>query len=160
MRRRIDWRDDSGYAGGAESVPFGVLVFVVGALLIANLWAVIDTKMAANAAAREYVHAMAEATDEADARATGAQAAQSVIQVWGRDPAKLVPDDIAFYDANGNRTVWRRCARIVVTVRYNLALINIPLVGATWGPDPIAVRATRTELVDPFRSSADVEGQC
>jgi phenylalanyl-tRNA synthetase beta chain len=46
---------DGGQVAGIEALPFGVLIFVVGALLITNLWAVIDTKIAVDAAAREAV---------------------------------------------------------------------------------------------------------
>ena len=44
-------RDESGQAG-IEVLPFGILTFVVGALLVANAWAVIDAKIAVSAAAR------------------------------------------------------------------------------------------------------------
>ncbi len=43
MRRA---RGDAGQVGGFEAIPFGVLVFVLGALLITNAWAVIDAKLA------------------------------------------------------------------------------------------------------------------
>jgi Flp pilus assembly protein TadG len=152
---RIDWRDDRGFGGGTEAVPFGVLVFVMGTLLLVNLWAVIDTKMALNAAAREHVHAMAEATNPSTAEADGRTAAQGVIQAWGRDPNALAVEPIEYPDGS-----WKRCGRIEVTLRYDLPLINIPLIGATWGPTPFAVRATRTERVDPFRTSAEVIGEC
>ena len=42
---------------GMEVIPFGLLTFVVGALLVANAWAVIDAKMAVSAAAREATRA-------------------------------------------------------------------------------------------------------
>ena len=34
-------RGDAGQVGGIEALPFGLLVFVVGTLLIANAWAVV-----------------------------------------------------------------------------------------------------------------------
>ncbi|MBA2283441.1 MAG: hypothetical protein H0W25_19710, partial [Acidimicrobiia bacterium] len=46
-------RDERGQMGGIEALPFGLLIFVVGALLVANAWAVIDAKLAVTAAARE-----------------------------------------------------------------------------------------------------------
>jgi Mg2+/Co2+ transporter CorC len=42
---------DEGVVGGLEALPFGLLIFVVGALLIANVWAVVDAKLAVSAAA-------------------------------------------------------------------------------------------------------------
>ena len=45
MRRMRRWdglmADDRGQVGGIEALPFGLLVFVVGALLVANAWAVV-----------------------------------------------------------------------------------------------------------------------
>jgi len=35
-RHCIDWRDDRGQVAGIEAIPFGVLIFVVGALLVTN----------------------------------------------------------------------------------------------------------------------------
>ena len=43
--RRL-WRDERGQVGNVEVLPFGVLIFVVGALLVSNAWAVIDARMA------------------------------------------------------------------------------------------------------------------
>ena len=37
--------DDRGQVGGIEALPFGLLVFVVGALLVANTWAVVDASV-------------------------------------------------------------------------------------------------------------------
>ena len=51
--QRFYWRDDRGVVGGVEAIPFGLLLFVAGTLLVANAWAVIDAKMAATSAARE-----------------------------------------------------------------------------------------------------------
>ncbi len=57
----MNWRDDRGQVAGIEAVPFGILIFVVGALLIANAWAVIDVKMAVTSAAREAARTYVEA---------------------------------------------------------------------------------------------------
>ena len=43
MRQRAS--GDAGQVGGFEALPFGVLIFVVGVLLITNAWAVIDAKL-------------------------------------------------------------------------------------------------------------------
>jgi hypothetical protein len=159
-RWRIDWRDDRGQIGGAEAVPFGVLVFVIGTLMVTNLWAVIDAKMAVNAAAREHVHSVVEAQTGPAGEASGQQAATEVIRAWGRDPARLTVEPVRYLDGNGQAVGgWRRCARVAVTLRYDQPLISLPLIGMMLGPD-IPVRATRTELVDPFRSSAETVGVC
>ena len=59
-------RGDAGQVGGIEALPFGLLVFVVGALLIANAWAVVDAKFATDAAARQAVRTFVEGDEEAD----------------------------------------------------------------------------------------------
>ena len=64
-RRRIDWNEDCGQVGGIEVLPFGLLVFIVGTLLVANAWAVVDAKLAVTSAAREAVRSYVEADDGA-----------------------------------------------------------------------------------------------
>src|SRR4029079_720569 len=51
---------ERGVVGGIEVLPFGFLIFVVGSLVIANAWAVIDARMAADAAARQAARAYVE----------------------------------------------------------------------------------------------------
>jgi hypothetical protein len=48
----MSWRDETGAVGGIEVLPFALLVFVAGTLLLANAWAVVEGKVAASAAAR------------------------------------------------------------------------------------------------------------
>ena len=70
----FDWRDDHGQVAGIEVLPFGLLTFVVGMLLVANAWGVVDAKMATTSAAREAVRAYVEASD-ADAAVAAADEA-------------------------------------------------------------------------------------
>ena len=70
-----------------EVIPFGVLTFVVGALLIANAWAVVDAKMAVSAAAREATRAYVEAPSEGDAELEWPEPQRTrAIAGGGRDP--------------------------------------------------------------------------
>ena len=76
---------------GIEAIPFGILIFVVGALLIANIWAVIDAKAAVDAAAREatrsYVESQVDGTATPDAASDAAvQAGLAALEAQGRDP--------------------------------------------------------------------------
>ena len=64
-------RGDAGQVGGIEALPFGLLIFVVGSLLIANAWAVVDAKFATDAAARQAVRTFVEADDPQTAAARG-----------------------------------------------------------------------------------------
>ncbi|MGV3758684.1 MAG: hypothetical protein ACO1PW_03960 [Actinomycetota bacterium] len=51
----VPLRGDRGQVAGIEAIPFGLLIFVLGGLLLANAWAVVDAKLATDAAAREAV---------------------------------------------------------------------------------------------------------
>ena len=78
------FRGDGGQVGGVEALPFGVLVFVIGVLLVVNLWAIVDAKMAATSAAREAARAYVEAESGAAAEGEAIAAAQAAIAGRGR----------------------------------------------------------------------------
>jgi Flp pilus assembly protein TadG len=151
-RQRFDWRDDRGQMGGLEAIPFGVLLFVVGALLVANAWGVIDAKMAAASAAREAARTYVESTQPAQAREAAEVAAQQAIAAYGRDPAKLRldgPDDASDL---------ARCNRVTFTASYPVPAFTLPWIGG-YG-DGFTVRATHSEIVDPFREGLPGEATC
>jgi hypothetical protein len=137
MTRRL--RGDGGQIGGIEAVPFGLLVLVVGILVLAHTWAVVDAKFVTAAAAREATRAYVEApthvigADAALASARGAAAASGrVLAGLDRDPGGA----------------FRRCTPAVFTAR-----LAVPAFGVPWRPDrPVVdVRSTHAELVDPYR---------
>ena len=64
MRVTAAHRDERGQAGGVEALPFGLLIFVVGALLVASAWVVVDAKLAVVSAAREAARTYVEAEDQ------------------------------------------------------------------------------------------------
>jgi len=135
--------DDRGAVAGIEVLPFGLLVFVVGILIAANAWAVIDARLdvanAAAAATRAYV----EAGDETAAVVAAHEAAST--------PHRKTTLDIA---SDGP---FRRCGRVAITASADVPAVRIPFVA---GFSTITVQATRTELVDPFRSGLPGEAQC
>lgn len=139
---------DEGQVGGIEAIPFGLLVFVLGGLLIANAWAVVDAKFATDAAAREAARAYVEASDGASAMAAAEAAARQAVTAHGRDSARA---DVRA--VGGVR--FARCERITIEVSYEIPALNLPLVGG-WGA-PFDVRSHHSEVVDPFRS--DVPGE-
>jgi hypothetical protein len=153
--RRIDWSSDAGYAGGGEVIPLGVLIFVMGTLMVTNLWAAIDTKMATNGAAREAARVVAES--EGGGPQLGEDAAKAALTTHGRDPAELDRVD-AYVVKYGPGGAWAPCARATVTVKYPLALINIPIVGAVTGK-VVQITSTHSEIVDPYRSRPDDPGE-
>ena len=135
-------RDESGQVAGIEAIPFALLTFVVGALVVANAWAVIDAKMAVSAAAREATRAFVEAPVDADPFALADAAARSAIQGAGRDPNQLVltPLDATF----------ARCETVRYEASYRIPAIRVPWVGG-FGSGFTAT-ARYAEVVDPYRT--------
>ena len=134
-------RSESGQAG-MEVIPFGILTFVVGALLVANAWAVIDAKMAVSAAAREATRAFVEAPVDGDPLALADAAARSAIAGAGRDAAKLTLTPL---DA-----VFARCETVRFEASYQVPAVQVPWVGG-FGAGFTAT-ARHAEVVDPYRS--------
>jgi len=130
--------------GGIEALPFGLLIFVVGSLLIANAWAVVDAKFATDAAARQAVRTFVEGDDEARARDDALAAGLAAIEGHGRDP------DRARVSPVGTLTL-SRCARVTFEAEYDVPAISLPFIGG-YGPAPLRVRSSHSELVDPFRN--------
>ena len=135
-------RGEEGQAGGIEALVFGVLVFVVGTLLIANTWTVIDAKMAAGAAAREAARTFVEASGRAEGYDRAGQAAREAIRGYGRDPAKMT------FPNEG--VALERCATVTMTVGYRVGIVALPLIGRLAGT--VTVSAAHSEIVDPYRS--------
>jgi hypothetical protein len=146
-RRR--WRDDTGAVGGAEVLPFGVLIFVVGSLLVLNAWAVIDAKLAIAAGAREAARAVAEAPPGTDVAALATAKAHEAVTAQGRDAAT------AGVTLAGSL---ERCAPVEVTVTYRIPAIVMPW-GVGFG-NGVELRSTASELVDPLRSGLGGVASC
>jgi len=90
-RARWRLRTDSGQVGGIDALAFGVLIFVLGTLVVANAWGVLDAKMAAGGAAREAARAFVTSPPSADPTARARSAAAASIQAVGRSPLVHVP---------------------------------------------------------------------
>jgi hypothetical protein len=138
--------------GGVEMLPFGVLVFVIGTLLVANAWAVVDARMATDAAAREatrrYVEAEVTGADEgASAEADAVAAGLAALESFGRDPEAATVTLTALSSPSGG---FSRCARVTFTATYRVPALTLPWVGG-YGRG-FTVTSTHSELVDPYRS--------
>ena len=147
MRR---FRGDRGQVGGVEALPFGVLVFVAGVLLVVNLWAIVDAKVAATSAAREAARAYVEAPNGAGAEEDAIAAAQAAIAGRGRSI-----DRTAVAITAGN---FSRCALVTFEVVYVVPTVTLPFVGG-FG-DGVRVRARHGEIVDPYRNGPEGEAAC
>jgi len=133
---------ERGAVGGLEAIPFGLLVFVVATLLVANAWAVVDAKLAVGAAAREAARTWVEGDGGAAAQADARAAAEEALLGHGRDPGRLALD----LDAP---TGFGRCAPVVVRASYVVPAVPLPWIGG-FGRG-IEVAARHSERVDPFR---------
>lgn len=137
-------RGDAGQVGGIEALPFGLLIFVVGTLLIANAWAVVDAKFATDAAAREAVRAFVEGDDPESAVTEATTAGRATIEAHGRDPERVVIQPVG-------PARLERCARVTFEAVYEVPALSLPFIGG-YGRAPFRVRSSHSELVDPFRS--------
>src|SRR2546423_9148630 len=99
----MNWSDDRGQIAGIEAVPFGILLFVVGSLLIANAWAVIDVKMAVTSAAREAARTYVESADHSTGSANADRAARDVIAAHKRNT------QLALVDGPTDESAFARC---------------------------------------------------
>lgn len=150
MTARRSLRDDSGQVAGIEVLPFGFLIFVVGTLLLANAWAVIDAKMAASAAAREGSRTAVEAVDPTAARGDAEVAARAALIGQGRAEEATVE-----MRTDGP---WGRCRLVTVDVQLTVPAIGLPFIGG-FGQD-FQVAAHHSEIVDPYRSGLPGEADC
>lgn len=136
--------DDTGVIGGAEVLAFGFLTFVIGALLVANAWGVLDAKIAVTAAAREAVRAYVEAPSAREAVGLAHQAAAATMTGHGRNAAAMTGP---VFDGR-----FARCARVTATVSYTVPAIALPWIG---GFADTTVTGRHSEIVDPYRSGLD-----
>lgn len=152
-RLRVDWADDSGQVGGVEVLPFSLLIFVAGALIVANAWAVIDIKLAVNAATREGARAFVEASDAAAGGAEADRVAREAITGHGRRAELLVLDPPDY--AGGS---FRRCNPVTIHASYPVPALTVPFIGS-YG-EGFKVTSSHTELIDPYRSGPTSDGGC
>lgn len=142
-------RGQHGFVGGAEVLPFGVLIFVVGTLLVANAWAVVDAKLAAQAAARETARSYVESDGSAAAVDEATEQGRQAVAGMGRDPDRL--------ELTLEGGPFERCARVVVTASYAVPSVTLPIIGGFGRTFEVIGR--HSEIVDPLRAGVDA-GQC
>jgi hypothetical protein len=142
--RRHRWwvRDESGQVAGIEALPFALLTFVVGALVVANAWAVIDAKIAVSAAAREATRAFVEAPVDEDPLTVAEVAARSAVDGAGRDPDQL---QLTLLEGT-----FARCETVRFEASYQIPAIRVPWLGGIGAG--FTATARHAEVVDPFRT--------
>lgn len=154
------WRDDAGAIAGFEALAFGVLIFVGGTLLIVNAWAVIDAKIAVSAAAREATRAFVETPAGASADQARVRATQVGLDtVAGHSVNRVAQVDVQMVgEAPGGGLI--RCAQVTSTVTTHVPSVFVPFVGHLGGGVGFTVRASYSEVVDPYRSGLAAGGTC
>lgn len=145
--------DDRGQVGGIEVLPFGMLIFVIGSLLIANAWGVVDAKLAVTSAAREAVRVYVEAPDAGTALTDADAAARTAIAGHGRNGARATVEV-----RHADDRPFARCTRATVVVHYPVPALSLPWVGG-YG-EAFDVIARQSEIVDPYRSGLPGEARC
>jgi hypothetical protein len=138
------WEDEEGFAGGAEALVFGVLIFVIGTLLVVNAWAVIDAKFAASAAAREAVRAAVKSEPGSDLSSVAHGAAADALAAHG-----VTSDRPWTLEALGAQAL-HRCDEVAYEVSLHVPAFVLP--GIERRRTGFDVSATHRELVDPYRS--------
>lgn len=145
-------RDDAGQIGGMEVLPFGFLVFIAGTLLFVQVWGIIDAKFAVTSASREAVRAYVEADSAIEAEQAAAESGREALAAYGRDGERATVGAATLAEPFG------RCARVSVTVSYQVPVIVIPWIGGFGSIAP--VESTSTEIVDPFRDGLEGAATC
>jgi Flp pilus assembly protein TadG len=151
--RSFSVHDDSGFVAGSEGLLFGVVVYVVGGLLMANVWSVVDAKSAVAAAAREATRSYVESPDQSSAEQAAQIAARNAIHGQGWNPKGF-----SLTMATGADHTFARCVRVRAVATQELHLVRIPLVGAFGSR--VEVSAQYSELIDPYRAGVGGEAVC
>lgn len=141
---------EEGFVGGFEGLLFGLLLFVVGTLLVANAWGVVDTKSAAVEAARQAARTYVESPNATVGEIAARQAAIASLAGYGRDPALA---RVSF-----GAQPFARCQRITVSVSYPAPVVMLPFLGRVGRAE--SVRADHSELIDPYRSGLPGTAAC
>ena len=143
---------DRGQVGGIEVLPFGFLLFVSITLFLVNVWGVVDAKLAVTSASREAARAFVEAATVGEGLAAAEFRAQEALTAYGRNGERATIESPRFPAG------FVRCARVTVSVRYEVPALTIPFIGGLGGIT--TVQSTSTEVIDPFRDGLAGEAAC
>lgn len=128
-------------AAGLDALMFSTLVLLAGTLLVVNLWSVVETRTALDAAAREYLRTYTSASDGPTAAARAEHTARSTLRER-RTPMvqlEITPPDVSRFGPCQVSTV-----QLVATVPA-MRLPFVADVGST------TVEVTASEMVPPHR---------
>ena len=132
-------RGERGQAAGIETIPFGILVFVGGLLLVVNAWAVVDHRGAVDAAASAYLRAYTAAPSLDAGRVAGEDAARRSLG----DRRSLADHLVISHPAES----FGPCRVATVTVSMDVPMVRMPFLGE-FGETTVSVSAV--DLIQPF----------
>jgi hypothetical protein len=137
-------------SAGAEVLPFCVLIFVFGTLLLVNAWGVIDAKFAVTSAAREAARTYAESDGGHAGEAAATQAAEDAIRSYGRTPSRM--------ELSEPQGAFVRCGEVTYTASYPVPALKIPVIGG-FG-EAFDVTSSHTTRIDRLRAGLGAESAC
>lgn len=137
----IPHRNDRGVVGGGEALAFGTLILLAGALLVVNLWSILDTRTAVDAAAREYLRSYTRSETHDGGVDAGRAAAAAVLDGRGTPLHGLRFDDPA-------PRHFGPCGTATLTLSVVVPAARVPFLG-TLAQTEVAV--TVHELIDAHR---------
>jgi hypothetical protein len=141
MTGRWSRRSQAGVLAGSDGLLFSTLILLCGCLVTVHVWAIIDTRAALDAAAREYLRTYTEQPDAARAGTSGASAARTVLESRATPLRGLqieAPDP----------TTFGPCQPVAVTIEAEVPATSLPFLDDLGSR---LVRVTHRELVDPHR---------
>ncbi len=135
---------ERGTVAGLDALLFGTLILVAGTVLIVNLWSVVETRTALDAATREYLRTYTASADGPTAAVRADAAARTVLEQRGTPLRSLQidPPEVARFGP---------CEPSRVQLNATVPAVRLPFLddlGAT------VVSVSATELIPPHRELA------
>lgn len=135
-------RSERGAMAGGEALAFSVLILLAGSLVITHVWSVIETRVALDVAAREYLRAYTRQTEHHTAAIAGEHAARGALTARGTPLTSL---RISPPEA----TRFGPCGRATVTLGAAVLNSTVPFMGKIAGSD---VRVVHEDLIPAHRA--------
>lgn len=131
----------AGMLAGSDGLLFAMLILLAGSLALVNIWAMIDSRAALDAAARDYLRTYTEQSDPATAAGAGERSARSVLDQRGTPLRSLHIDP-------PDPSLFGPCQPVAVTIEAEVPAARLPFLDDLGARQ---IRVTHRELVDPHR---------
>ncbi len=135
--RHFRW-GERGVIGGGEGLVFGVLILLAGSLAFVNIWAIVDTRAALDAASREYLRTYTEQASVGEARLLGELRARESLELRGTNPERLT------FEVD-EPTGFGPCSAVIVRMTLTVHWFKVPFL-AGFGDARVTVQ--NRELID------------